>query len=748
MIATAIRCRNKACSRYLLTALLLLFVSAGSAESLRFITFTGFVKPSSGARLERKAPGGSWVATSIGKSLDLPAGRWQFRASAPGYQTQVKTITLGANASVSCTFALVKPPPPPEPTKFVIGEFDPPYAEVKVNGRASIKAGQVIDVDPGKVYLKAYDPKTGGVYANTFYAQKGRVNRVERVVVGPGTTFVILAVEPDSAVITVNAQSVKVGQQIAVKPGAVYVKVADLETGGLAQSVYQARQGETTVVERIAVASPGNPVVSLVSVEPEDVLVTVNGRHGLDGEREWQVAPGTVDVVIMAEGYATWEATRELGNGEEWLISAVLRPLMGRLQVNIEPGELSSTSTVTLDGKIIKAGEWMNLPPGDYSIEVQPDTHWYETYSADIKIAVGDRTSYVVKPTRVPHGEVEISVGPPEAARSARVALNGVLISAGSAIKAPPGHHDLSVGAPGYATHTEQLRILNTPVRERRQITLLSLPDSGMVSVAVEPAAAKILIDGLPMEQNPSSVSVGKHKITAQMQGYLAKDQEVIVGAGQTVPCTMKLSPDPIYGVREILQRAESRLEGKSLSVAKKEYIEAIEITLGNRYRCPTNQVDDWNYELWRARTGLGHVYIEMAIAGRRKEDALAALDDALSILQQAVETLPDRSLSRYLLGWTLTTKGRYDSKNRSFLVAKAIAEYKQALVDDPRQCQLMMDYAVALALNSQLAEAKVMRLAAIDCGAPEEYLVSESVLSRYASEGRQGGDGQGDTTR
>jgi len=185
-------------------------------------------------------------------------------------------------------------------------------------------------------------------------------------------------------------------------------------------------------------------------------------------------------------------------------------------------------ASIKLDGK--EKGQTpgpIDIEPGKHKLEVaHPD---YKPYSDYIEIKRGEellKDDILLSPKP---GSLLINTTPP----GAKIHINGKNYAAGNTIKnLSAGPHRVKIQKDGY--NERALRVEIQPNR-LKEISVELFKESGAVLVESEPSDAKIFIDNTPSGTTPlnTKLSLGKHIVKLEKDGYEPKQKEIFVEKGR-----------------------------------------------------------------------------------------------------------------------------------------------------------------------------------------------------------------------
>ena len=184
------------------------------------------------------------------------------------------------------------------------------------------------------------------------------------------------------------------------------------------------------------------------------------------------------------------------------------------------------------------------LPPGYLQSPGYPQAKETIVVYVQVPQKVSIGITPTPKPTPLPPGTLTIAVSPSEAT----VAIDGSR-AAGTTHNLLAGTHTIHVTAPGYLTHTEQVRV-NSGDRSYISITLdkdLNYVEMTKFDVKTQPSGASVYVDGKLNGTTPCKVSasVGTHTVVLRLEGY----QEQTHTMDLTSTMSQSLSVQLVQGV-------------------------------------------------------------------------------------------------------------------------------------------------------------------------------------------------------
>lgn len=184
------------------------------------------------------------------------------------------------------------------------------------------------------------------------------------------------------------------------------------------------------------------------------------------------------------------------------------------------------------------------LPPGYPQSPGYPQAKETKVVYVPVPQKVSTGPTPTPKPTPLPLGTLTITVSPSEATMT----IDGSH-TVGTTHNLLPGIHTIRVTAPGYLTHTEQVRV-NSGDRSYISIVLekdLNYVERVKFNVKSRPAGASVYVDGKLNGTTPCmvSASAGTHTVVLRLEGY--QEQSYTMDLDSTRP--QSISAQLVQGV-------------------------------------------------------------------------------------------------------------------------------------------------------------------------------------------------------
>src|SRR5512133_730180 len=203
----------------------------------------------------------------------------------------------------------------------------------------------------------------------------------------------------------------------------------------------------------------------LINVQDAVLVVDSRSRGKLPRAESIPLLPGTRQIRIFKEGYATYERELEVKKGKRERLEVRLLPLVGagRLKIGTEQNA-KLDAVLTIDGVRLGTLPWEGTLSGGRHL------YWIEagdlgTGPVQVVVSGGGHTTSVSPPELVPIGPpVRFHVEPPQA----ELRLDSVIVERTWQGRLPVGSHRLSASAEGYVTGVRTFMVTGEKGGEQR----------------------------------------------------------------------------------------------------------------------------------------------------------------------------------------------------------------------------------------------------------------------------------------
>ena len=296
----------------------------------------------------------------------------------------------------------------------------------------------------------------------------------------------------------------------------------------------------------------------LVSSTPAGAEVRLNGApKGKAPLLLENIEPGTYDVELSLDTYKPFHQSVVVGEGKRETVSGTLESTAPVAVATPVPtaaatGELTvlcdaPKATISVDGedKGAPPAKLSGLKAGEHIVDCNAPNYPKTTQVVTVK--AGEVKTVQLSPraaVAASRGSISVVSNVPNAKAK---------VGEGEAKKVPcqfddlpPGNHQVTVMADGYATETKTVAVEATRTAELK----VELKAMGKIKVAVPPGKrANVYVDGEIKGQAPVTieVAIGAHKVEIKEDGtgVSAETHDVPVLAGQTAMSEAKLVPPP-----------------------------------------------------------------------------------------------------------------------------------------------------------------------------------------------------------
>ncbi len=400
----------------------------------------------------------------------------------------------------------------------------------------------------------------------------GYEDKIETLTVGPKeTTFsfaLVRKIVPATLDLTGDANSLgadvlvdgenkgKLPVKVSVPPGKHQIIVR--KAGCVTWEKWTEVSENQAALFEIALKAQDKPKGSiLVSSTPAGAEVRVNGApKGKAPTLIENVEPGAYEVELSLEGSKPYRQTVTVGEGKRETVSGTLEPLVtAPVPVVVAApatGELTvlcdaPKAVIAVDGED-KGGspaKLSGLKPGEHLVECTAPS--YPKTAQVVIVKAGEVKTVQLSPraaVAASRGSVSVVSNVPNA--RAKVGDGETKKVPCQFDDLPPGNHQVTVMAEGYATETKTVAVEATKVAELK----VELKAMGKIKVTLPPGKrGNVYVDGEIKGQAPITLDlpVGAHKLEIREDGTGAsvESHDVPVVAGQTAIIEVKLVEPP-----------------------------------------------------------------------------------------------------------------------------------------------------------------------------------------------------------
>ena len=220
------------------------------------------------------------------------------------------------------------------------------------------------------------------------------------------------------------------------------------------------------------------------------------------------------------------------------------------------------TASIQLEGGLaIKMGPRFLVREGVYEISLTNEG--YHDLTTNLFVTDQQSQSHPIEMRRLP-GLVTIEVLSLE---GARVQIDSVDIGVTPLVDVPveAGKHEMLISRDRYLPAKEQIVVEGRSIRERFELELA--PAWAVVSLVSEPAAAEVLIDGVPVGFTPMNAEVlqGDREFTIKLAGHKAWQGDISIEAGRdlVIPGIVLEAADGLVFIRSNPSNASVTISGE-----------------------------------------------------------------------------------------------------------------------------------------------------------------------------------------
>ena len=260
---------------------------------------------------------------------------------------------------------------------------------------------------------------------------------------------------------------------------------------------------------------------------PSHAQLTVRGLWTPRLGTRWLLLPGLHRLEAEAEGYRPLDLAVEVNHAPHQKIRLVMRPLPGRLRVEVAP---VARAEVLIDGQPAghAPGEIADVEAGVREITLRAPR--YLDFTTRLEI-IGKQQQQQLRATLAPAwAPFSLASAPSGAEVKAgdeilgRTPLQGELLQ---------GERDITVSLPGYKPWSRRLQVIAGQAIDIPDVVLAKA--DGVLLIRSTPAGAAVTVDGTYHGQTPVRVAVSpdrSHKVILLANGHVPAEVSITVAAG------------------------------------------------------------------------------------------------------------------------------------------------------------------------------------------------------------------------
>ncbi|HRX70285.1 MAG: hypothetical protein KDJ22_00955 [Candidatus Competibacteraceae bacterium] len=289
--------------------------------------------------------------------------------------------------------------------------------------------------------------------------------------------------------------------------------------------------------------------------EPADATVRLLGVSGAY-QPGMPLAPGNYEIEVAREGYVSRKVPVRIADSDLTVPVKLEKqpppppPEQYHLTVQTDPAQ----ATIRLLNVKTPYQPGMELPPGEYTVEVSADG--YEPSKAPVKIINSDVTM-PVKLVKLPEPEkptlYRLTVRPNPS--NAQIRILNIRPRYEPGIQLESGNYTVEVSRSGYETQVLTVRIVNADVT--MPVTLVKTPEpepppSYRLTLRTDPADAQVRLLGIKPRYQPGiALEPGSYTVEVSRSGYQTQRLTVrIANADVIAPVTLIKEPEPVAPVQ------------------------------------------------------------------------------------------------------------------------------------------------------------------------------------------------------
>ncbi|WP_290650268.1 PEGA domain-containing protein [Aquisalimonas sp.] len=454
--------------------------------------------------------------------LQVPPGRRVISIESPNHRSETLQVDVRPGQRIEKELALE-----PMPASLTLAGL-PEQSRIALDGEPILRPSWPVALDPGayviQVEARGYQP-----LHKEITLEPGE-NAVKHIELSPAPVRLIVRGFPLGATVSVD------GSEPERLLGSVYVPSGESELTIFADGYVPASYSlslEPGRTETLQVSLTRTALMTF-AVTPEHASVLIGGNERISIEEDNEIAPGTYDVLIQAEGHHSVSRTVTLLESEEKLIEADLSPL----PANVVFDGLPVGATVRVNDDAPKAiEEVMRFDPGEYRLWFEAADH--SPMPLELNLKPGE--TRVVRVDMVLEPATLVLEGAP-AGTLIRIGESSVQSYRGP-LEVEPGQHKLWVAADGYRRRSFEVAIEPGEVKTLdAQLT----PRPAELMLAGLPADATVRIDDGPEVEldKPLVLEPGTYRLRVTAVDHEARQLVVTLEPGEHRVMDFELEPD------------------------------------------------------------------------------------------------------------------------------------------------------------------------------------------------------------
>ncbi len=341
-----------------------------------------------------------------------------------------------------------------------------------------------------------------------------------------------------------------------------------------------------------------------VDSRPEEVQVLLDGKNlGKTPLVDSKISGGTHALVCRKKHYKDFERKIKISPGSQQTMHCLMSPSWGRVFIVSVP---AGAAVYEEDKQLGTTPQSIELDAGDHTLLVKEQGF----APATLKVQVESGKTLTPAVVTLLHQNFSLKVD--SSPRGAVVQeAEKQLGKTPFQVKWQPGSkHELRFSRKGYKNLTQTI---TGPEQPGQQVKVNLHPILGSVKIEVNPASARIYIDGKKQKKTNGlfQLSMQSHKVEARAKGYVSEQQRVTPDANKTRKLFFSLdrkksAPETIRPQTQIVPASET-IPAKAPSFRYKDKTPMVSFsparfTMGSSRREPGRQANEGQHEVLLSR--------------------------------------------------------------------------------------------------------------------------------------------------
>lgn len=262
-------------------------------------------------------------------------------------------------------------------------------------------------------------------------------------------------------------------------------------------------------------------LVSVTSLPLSGATVSVDGEAvGVTPLENFELAPGDYRLLVTKDRFRDWSSELAVAGAlQEQSVEARLEPAWAEIEINSEP----AGAEIRVDGEVLASTPAsVEILEGDRQLEVS--SPGFKTVERGLRVVAGESQTLPVFELQKSDGRVALDSRP----RGASVTVGGVYRGQTPlSLALPPGReYQVQFSRAGYRKVARRIAVRSG---EGRSLSVDLEPEQGTIKVTVNPASARVLVDGKPVGSGDQTLRLPAvpHKVRVELDGYAPYNGEV-----------------------------------------------------------------------------------------------------------------------------------------------------------------------------------------------------------------------------